>query len=192
VSESENIDPLLEPLAALQRLISRFDEQGMIIGGLAASLLGKPRLTADLDAVILLSVERVPDLITAAGKEGFEPRLSKVTEFARTNRVLLLRHSRSGTDVDISLGVLPFEVEAVQRSQVINVGGIKIRLPSPEDLIILKAVAHRPKDILDIEAITASNPNLDWERVETWLQEFAVVLEKPEIWDDVKKFRERK
>jgi len=160
VSESESISSLLEPLAALQRLISRFDGRGMIIGGIAASLLGKPRLTADLDAIILLSVRQIPELMDAAGREGFEPRLQDAAGFARANRVLLLRHKKSGTDVDISLGILPFEVEAVERSQIFKAGGLYIRLPKPEDLIILKGVAHRPKDMMDMKL--SQQPTLIW------------------------------
>ena len=49
--------PLHSPLAAVQRLLERFGNQGVIIGGVATSVLGTPRLTADVDAVLLLSVE---------------------------------------------------------------------------------------------------------------------------------------
>jgi len=55
-SADNGIAPLLEPLIAIQRLLAHFDNQGVIIGGIAASLLGKPRFTADIDAVILLKV----------------------------------------------------------------------------------------------------------------------------------------
>lgn len=47
----------------------------------------------------------------------------------------------------------------VERSTAVEVGPIKLRLPSPEDLIILKAVAHRPKDIADIQATIHPAPN---------------------------------
>lgn len=68
-----------------------------------------------------------------------------------------MRHEESGVDVDISLG-LPFEVEAVERSSEHQVGTLTTRLPTPElILIILKAVAHRPKDMLDIEFDTVLN-----------------------------------
>ena len=46
-----NIAPFAAPLTALKQVIDHFNQQGMIIGGVAASLLGKPRLTADVDAV---------------------------------------------------------------------------------------------------------------------------------------------
>ena len=54
------ITPFLAALEALQHLISRFDQRGIIIGGVAARILGKPRLTADLDAMILLSIDDIP------------------------------------------------------------------------------------------------------------------------------------
>ena len=118
MKQLEPLTHLLAPLAALQRLLARFDDQGIIIGGVAASLLGKPRLTADVDAVFLLSVKGLSLLTKAAEQEGLVPRITDAQDFARRNRVLLLRHEESGINVDISLGALPIETEAVKRSQV--------------------------------------------------------------------------
>lgn len=188
MSVSEEVAPLLSPLVSLQRLIRRFDDHGVIIGGVAASLLGKPRLTADVDVVMILSIENLPHLMAAATEEGLVPRIADAEAFARRHRVLLLRHRASGINVDISLGMLPFEVEAVERSIVHELGPVAIRLPTPEDLIIFKAVAHRPKDLLDIQAITESYPHLDRERIEFWVRQFAQALEMPELWDDIAAF----
>jgi hypothetical protein len=185
VTQPQDLTSLLPPLTALQRLLARFDDQGIVIGGVAASLLGKPRLTADVDAVLLLSVEDLPRLIKAAEQEGLVPRIADAQDFARRNRVLLLRHEASGINVDISLGMLPLEVEAVERSQVRQIGALAIRLPTPEDLIIFKAVAHRPKDLLDIQALIETNPGLDRERIERWVRDFAQLLEMPELWEDI-------
>lgn len=181
----ETIEPLLAPLEALQRLLERFNEQGTIIGGVAVGFLGQARLTADADAMILLSLDELPNLLLQAKKEGLVPRINNVEEFARRSRVVLLRHAESGIDVDISLGMLPFEVEMVERSQVYQAGALQIRLPSPEDLIVMKAIAHRPKDMLDIEAIIANQPKLDSKRIQFWVEQFAEILETPELWTDV-------
>lgn len=182
---SQDLTSLLAPLTALQRLMARFDNQGIIIGGIAASLLGRPRLTADVDAMLLLSIEELPLLMEVAAQEGLVPRITDAQDFARRHRVLLLRHQESGINVDISLGLLPFEIEAVERSIVYQVGPLAIRLPTPEDLIIFKAIAHRPQDLLDIQAILESHPNLDRKRIERWVREFAQLLEMPEVWDDI-------
>ena len=185
MTSSEEIALLLSPLASLQRLLAHFDDRGIVIGGVAVSLLGKPRLTADVDVMILLSIEDLPRLMAAAAQEGLAPRIADAEAFARRHRVLLLCHQESSINVDISLGILPFEVEAVERSVIYQVGALAIRLPTPEDLIIFKAVAHRPKDLLDIRAIIESHPNLDRERIRHWVCEFAQALEMPDLWDDI-------
>jgi len=185
VTPAEEIAPLLSPLTAVQKLLARFDDRGVVIGGIASSLLGRPRFTADVDVVILLAIDDLPRLVQAAAQEGLEPRIPNAEDFAGRHRVLLLRHQSSGINVDISLGILPFEREAVERSIVHQVGALAIRLPTPEDLIIFKAVAHRPKDMQDIPAIIANHPSLDRERIKHWVIEFAQVLEMPELWDDI-------
>ncbi len=182
-------DSILAPLAAVQQLLARFSDRGIIIGGVAVSLLGVPRFTADVDMMILLTVEDLPELLAVAGEEGLIPRIDQVETFARRSRVVLLQHQKTGVPVDLSLGLLPFEIEAVERSTLIDAGGLQIRLPTPEDLIILKAVAHRPKDMLDIATIIESNSDLDWQRIESWIQQFADVLEMPELWQDVAKMQ---
>src|ERR1051325_8129714 len=140
-------------------------------------VLGKPRFTVDLDAMFLASIEDVSHILDLAKKEGIEPRTNKVMEFARKSRVLLLRHSASGASIDISLGVLPFEEEVVERSKLHEIGMLSVRLPTPEDLIIMKAIAHRPKDLIDIQTIIDSHPELDVDRIRHWVKSFADILE---------------
>ena len=182
------LTPLLEPLFALQRLLTQFDNQGVITGGIAASLLGQPRFTADLDVVILLSTNDLPKLIEVAAQEGMVGRIADAEAFAMKNRVLLLQHQSSGIKIDISLGMLPFEAEMIERGQVISVGNIQLRLPTPEDLIIMKAVAHRPKDLADIQAIAAGHPNLDKERIRSWVEQFGEALDLPDLWKMISQF----
>lgn len=178
---------LVEPLDALQRLIQRFGNRGVIIGGIAASLLGQPRLTVDIDAVIILNTGDLPKLIEVAAREGMVTRIADAEAFAGKNRVLLLRHEHSGINIDISLGILPFELEMIERGQEISVGEIQVRLPTPEDLIIMKAIAHRSKDLEDIKTVAASHPNLDKPRIQFWLGQFGVALELPALWNEIEK-----
>src|SRR5690606_19242233 len=105
--------------------------------------------------------------------------------FARKNRVLLLRHAPSKINIDISLGVLPFEEEMVDRGSVQSTPTLSVRLPTPEDLIIMKAVAHRPKDLEDIRPIVDKHPQLDVDRIRKWTKSFADILEMPALWTDI-------
>ncbi|MCX6039501.1 MAG: nucleotidyl transferase AbiEii/AbiGii toxin family protein [Chloroflexi bacterium] len=183
----EGLEPFYTSLEAVQRLLIKFNERGVIIGGIAVSLLGKPRYTEDLDAMFLLSINDIPRFLGAAKEEGIEPRQEDTTEFARKNRVLLLRHVASDINIDISLGILSFEEEVVERSTVKSVASLLVRLPTPEDLIIMKAIAHRLKDLNDIQAIVQKHPDLDFTRIEHWVRSFAEALEEPELWGEIKK-----
>lgn len=187
MNQPDHLEPLLDALDALQRLLSRFGDRGVIIGGTAVGILGRARFTEDVDAMFLLSSEDLPRLLAMAKEEGIEPRIDNAVDFARKSRVLLLRHTLTDTGIDISLGALPFEEEMVERSALYDVDdALQLRLPTPEDLIIMKAVARRPKDMEDIRTIASKYPNLDVKRIEEWTRAFGEILETPELWDDIK------
>lgn len=178
----QGLTPFLAPLQAFQELLSIAGSRGVIVGGIAASLSGIPRYTVDVDAVILLSVDDLPKLVEQASAVGLNHRISDPISFATRTRVLLLRHTDSKIDVDVSLGALPFEFEMVDRSRVVEVGHLALRIPTPEDLIIMKAVAQRPKDLEDIRAIAEINPDLDHARIRFWVEQFGEILEQPDLW----------
>ena len=48
------LSPLLQALLDLIKWLQERNVRGIIIGGVAASLLGRPRVTRDIDALILL------------------------------------------------------------------------------------------------------------------------------------------
>ena len=183
------LDSSLEPFRAavesLQHLLEKFNNQGVIIEGIAVGFLGKPRFTADVDAVFLLSVNDIPQFLAHAQEENIEPRIQDADEFARRNRVLLLKHTPSETDIDISMGILPFEKEMVQRGSTKSFANLSVRLPTPEDLIIMKAIAHRPKDLEDIRTVAAKFPNLDIGRIKRWVTSFGDAMEDPGLWDEI-------
>jgi len=183
--ETADLMPLLTVLRDLVAWLKAGKVPGVVIGGLAASILGRPRLTRDVDVLVLLDEGLWSDFLTAGAGYGFSPRREDVLAFARETRVLLVRHQESAIDVDIVSGTLNFEKEAVTRAVWMELGGIQLPLPLPEDLIIMKAVAHRPQDLADIEAILAAHPKLNLRRVRRWVREFAEALEMPAILNDL-------
>ncbi len=172
-------------LESISLLLDEKDVQGMIIGGLAASILGRPRYTNDIDLVILDLDDCMPDFINKLKKLGIKPRISDAEEFALKSRVLLLQHKQSGIYIDISMGILPFERDAITRRQKVSFHGFDIFIPSPEDLIIFKSISQRPIDVEDIKAIMTRHPNLDKERILSTVLEFSDVLENKELFNIV-------
>jgi hypothetical protein len=107
-----------------------------------------------------------------------------VLEFAHRFRLLLLEHQPSGIAVDLALGDSPFEKETVRRGVVKKWLGLTVRLPTLEDLIIMKAVAARPRDLVDIALIVEFHPSdLDLQHIQHWLRAFSEVLDGPDRWD---------
>lgn len=178
-------------LRAVQALIDRFQAKGVIIGGAAVCLLGQARLTADVDAMLLVTNDDLTALLEAAHEVGFVPRRRSVALFARRNRLVPLHHPETKSDVDISLGAMPLEIEMVKRSRLMRYGNLRVRLPTIEDLIILKAIAHRDKDRLDIISLLEIYPKLDHARIEKWVREYADLMEMPELWDDIARLLDR-
>jgi Nucleotidyl transferase AbiEii toxin, Type IV TA system len=175
---------------ALRALASWFESDGVpytTVGGLAVSLLGRPRATQDIDVVVWLGERPWESFVRTGEARGFEGRIGDLLEFASRSRVILLRHAASGISVDVSCGALPFELEMIERAQMLEAGGVRVKVPTPEDLIVMKAVAQRAKDLGDIEALLGVHKNLDVDRIRHWAGEFAAALESPGILDNLER-----
>jgi len=190
--ETMELAPLLTALRDLLAWLKAGKVPGVVIGGLAASILGRPRLTRDVDVLVLLDEGLWAEFLAGGLRYDFSPRHDNTLAFAQETRVLLMRHRESGIDVDIVFGSLPFEKEAVARAIWVELGDVEVPLPLPEDLIIMKAVAHRPQDLADIEAILAAHPKLNLRRVRRWVREFAAALSMPEILNDLEALLSRR
>lgn len=189
---AEQVPPnLLRPLVDLGRWLEAIQAQAIVIGGVAASFLGRPRFTQDIDALALISESEWSAAVTAAAQYGIVPRIDDAVGFAQQSRVLLLRHQETSIDIDIILGGLPFEEDAIMNGKRYVIGGVSVRLPKVEDLMIMKAVAHRPRDMQDIEGLLQAHPNLDLHSVRQWVGEFASVTAMSDLIDDFDKLLAR-
>lgn len=187
MSKIETLVPLLSALRDLVAWLKAKRVEGLIIGGVAASILGRPRATRDVDALVLMDEKNWGGFLTAGSKFGFVSRVANPLDFARKAKVLLVRHEPSGIDVDITFGTLPFEKEAITNAVWVDIKDVRLPLPTAEDLIIMKAVAHRPRDLADIESMIDAHKKLNLRRIRRWVREFSAAVEMPEIFNDLEK-----
>lgn len=164
-----------------------FGVRGLVIGGLAVALLARPRLTRDIDGLVMLPAGKWMAFAELGKQFGFVPRDAQFLKYLHAGRMMLLRHEATQIDVDIAMGDLAFETEALDRATRIKVAGVTVPLPTPEDLVIMKAIAHRDRDFVDIDGLLAAYPKLDKKRVRHWVRIFAEMLDAPEIYDDLEK-----
>jgi Nucleotidyl transferase of unknown function (DUF2204) len=178
---------LLAALADLMQWLDAMKMPSMVIGGVAASVLGQPRLTQDIDALAIMPEADWADAMAGAARFGIVPRIDDALAFARRSRVLLMRHVASGIDLDVTFGGLSFEQAAVANSEMHEVGGVRVRLPRVEDLLVMKAIARRPKDLQDIRGLLAAHPEADVALARKWVSEFSAAMSMSDMLEEFDK-----
>jgi len=153
-----------------------------LIGGLAVQIWGSPRLTTDADITVASPLTTGVTELVRQITEHFPSRTADPLAFARDARMVLVTAS-NGVDVDISLALPGYEDEVFARAVDYKVRrGKVIRVCSAEDLIIHKAVAGRPQDVIDIQGVVdRQGARLDVAYVRKWLTTLASILARPEI-----------
>jgi len=146
------VNPLFAAAADLQRFSGAHGWKTAIIGGRAVQRWGEPRQTRDVHVALLTGFggeERFVDPLLA----HYAARRQDARQFALERRVLLI-HDSAGIPLDVSLAALPFEARVIERSSACAFAPeARLRTCSAEDLVVLKALANRPQDWLDVEGI---------------------------------------
>lgn len=155
-----------------------------LIGGVAVAFRGRSRTTIDVDGIVSVSISALSGFIERAADHGLHPRFDNEVEFARRNLVVRLVHKHTAVDVDISLALSSFELEAIQRAVRIRAFGSTFTVLETDDLLIMKAFARRGRDLGDIEGILDRHPDVDLRRVRDWLQRFGEALDDPTYLSD--------
>lgn len=171
------------PLLALAQEVQGFMESRnwrfCIIGGIALQRWGQPRVTTDVDITLFTGFFEEAAYIEEVLKT-YKPRREDAAQFALSRRVLLVSGNEIG--IDISLGAIPFEDQAIQRATYHSyTPDISLKTCSAEDLIVFKAFANRTKDWADVESVVIRQSELEWENIFEQLQPLVDLKEAPEI-----------
>jgi hypothetical protein len=167
-----------DAVAALGRAFDELGRPWMVIGGVAMIAHGIPRATIDVDATVSGVGLNLDTLLSTLGRHGIVSRIPDAGAFARQHQVVLVEHSDSKVPVDISLARLPFEDEAIGHRVTAEFAGTRLPLPRPEDLLIYKLVAARPRDLDDAERLPALHGRkMDLARVSRVIRRFCDILE---------------
>jgi predicted nucleotidyltransferase len=156
-----------DPLAALRALTSA-GVDFVVIGGVAARLHGSPSLTRDVDichARDPANLERLSKVLVDlhAHLRGVDEDVPFLPD-ART-----LRAGGSFTfitdagDLDIlatPAGIGGFDELAVAAEEI-NLGDFRIKVAALSDLIRMKRAAARPKDLIEVEILSALRDEID-------------------------------
>lgn len=140
--------------------------QYLVIGGIAVNLHGLARPTADLDLMISFSELNVDKFLEVVNRLGFKPRLPvKVEELKDESKRLkwikekgmkvftLYNPKMLAEQVDVMVQPdLDFK-QAYKNKELYSLGNVKIKVGSIKDLIKMKQIAGRVRDLRDIEGL---------------------------------------
>ncbi len=156
----------------------------MVIGGQAVLVYGEPRMTKDIDVTLGVGPDHLEEIIGLVKEIGLTVLVSQPAEFVQKTMVLPCQDSSSGVRVDLVFSFSPYEQQAMKRVRKISMLNQEVCFASPEDLIIHKIIAGRPKDLEDAKVVLIKNPAMDQAYIERWLSDFEKALDKPlvEVW----------
>lgn len=175
------------PLDHLKEWSSATSTSYAIVGGIAVGVRARPRATKDIDLIVYPG-DNMARLLAGLSDHGFEARVPDAIAVAEVTRVLLLKHSQSGTPIDVMLGLLPYEEQMVAEAPMARLAGVAIPVISAESLCVMKMLAQRPRDLADLVAILFANPALDRARVEADMAGLAQLLEDPTLLSFAQEF----
>jgi hypothetical protein len=138
-----------------------------LIGGLATSYRSQPRFTKDVDFLLAIPQLVLPALLEDLERRGFQ------FEMAATMRAWTQHHMAvltfHGVRVDLLKSVIPAYTHVLDHATDERWFDQPMRIASVEGLILLKLLAFRTQDQLDIENLVDANRTgigLDWLRTE--------------------------
>lgn len=149
--------PVAELLADLSAALGSANVPWYLFGARAAILHGVARLTADVDVTV-----RLPDtlstsaLVAVLERHRFRPRVTGADFFERT-RVVPFVHTTTTLPLDVVLAGPGLEDRFFARATVRLIEDVQVPVASAEDVILMKVLAARPKDVEDIVAIAAAH-----------------------------------
>jgi predicted nucleotidyltransferase len=147
--------------AVLRTAVGALESQGVpyvLIGGVGSASIGRPRWTRDIDVLVApVDADRTLDALAGA---GFDPE--------RTNPHWIYKATMDGVVVDVifrTVGDVYLDEEMLGHAMRADFCGVTATVASPEDQIVIKAIAHDEQsarhwnDALSLIAAT----DIDWD-----------------------------
>jgi len=171
--------PVEQLLGDLIKLLSDRRIPYAVIGGWAVRAYGVPRPTYDVDLAISLARDQLTGLFDAISKLGYD--VDDMYQGGWTDMVAGMPLVKAKTFVDgrtlvadLFLAETPFQASLMTRKQLLPVNGFEAWVASPEDIILLKLMASRHRDLGDVQDIFFMQGQLDEAYLQKWAEKLGV------------------
>lgn len=178
MSSSGRLAPIAEVLEAFGRAMRERGARWYVYGGQAVLAYGRPRMTADVDITVDIGGASAGELLTTLEKYGFEATFPLSDELLAQLKLLRVVHVRTEVPLDVVIATGGVEQMVLARVCTVELAGVEVPLISVEDLIALKVLAGRRKDLDDVRGVLAAqHGRVDLERTRALLTMFERSLE---------------
>lgn len=169
-------------LAAVRDVLAGWGDRWRLFGAQAVILWGRPRLTADVDITVRLEPENPSGFCADMARASFRLRVPDPESFLERTRVLPFLHQATGLPLDVVLAGPGLEEQFLERAVRVEVEGVAVPVIAPEDLIVMKILAGRSKDLEDLQSVLAARAGtLDKERVRSTLSVLEQALSRGDL-----------
>ena len=168
-----------DTLHTLVRLMDQLSIDYAVMGGFAVRAHGVPRPTYDVDLAIALQRDRFATLFDSLRDLDFViPEVYESEWVDRVQELPVLKLRRyirdESLDVDLFLVEGDFLIEVMNRRSKLDAEGKVLWVVSPEDLILFKLMAGRPRDWGDIADVFFIQSSLDTQYMRQWATKLGV------------------
>ena len=170
-------------ISRIAKLMAETKTKYAILGGVAVSLYGMPRLTLDVDVNIILEKYKTAEFLKKAHNSGFTSLVRSEQKFADRTGVIPMKFSKSEPfgRCDFIIAQNTLEHLAIKRARTKTIGFSKVKVITPEDLILQKLVSDRPRDIEDARGVIMRQKNLDTRYIHFWLKKISNLTKKSDL-----------
>jgi hypothetical protein len=159
------------------------------MGGLAVRAFGVPRPTYDVDATLAIDDDMLPALYDAVEAAGYtvpeayrQGWVDRVAEMPVIKFRIYRGTPAESVDVDLFLSKTAFQRTIIARRLQVDVENLGTTwVVTPEDLVLLKLIAARPRDLGDIDDVRFMHGELDSNYMREWAKQLGVAEELEEI-----------
>jgi hypothetical protein len=174
--------PIVDLLADLDDAFRSTGVRWYLFGAQAAILYGAARLSADVDVTIDPGTHPTAALVEALQRRGFRLLVADVDAFVERTRVLPLLHEASRIPCDVVLAGPGIEERFFERIRLHDVEGLTLPVAAPDDVVAMKILAGRSKDLDDVRAIVrAQGRSLDLDRARATLRSLERALDQSDL-----------
>jgi hypothetical protein len=164
---------LADTLHSLIDLLGQLSIPYAVMGGIAVRAYGVPRPTYDIDVTISIDRARLPNPFIELKRLDYsipEPyETGWVDEVKGLKLPKLRRYIRDeALDVDLFLAESDYQADVMMRRGKVEAEARTIWLVSPEDVVLLKLLAGRPRDLGDVSDVLFMQGQLDVRYMRRW------------------------